>query len=99
MQDPKDNLTTEIVTFVQGLTYEQIPSNVRIELKRCLLDGLGVILSGVNSSCSQIIRTFIQENANQGTASILGTNITVPTALAALANGVAGHAEDFDDTQ
>ena len=92
-------MTQEVVQYIQGLTFEEIPSDVRQELTRCLVDGIGVVLSGVPAACSQIIQRYIRESATPGAASVLGTGITTSAELAALANGVAGHAEDFDDTQ
>ena len=92
-------MTQEVVQYVQGLTFEKIPSEVRQELTRCLVDGIGVVLSGAPAACSQIIQRYIREGATPGAASVLGTGITTSAELAALANGVAGHAEDFDDTQ
>ena len=92
-------MTHEVVQYINGLTYEEIPVEVRQELKRCLVDGIGVVLSGVPAACSRVIQRYIQESGAPGVASVLGTGITTSAALAALANGVAGHAEDYDDTQ
>ena len=92
-------MTREVVQYINGLTYENIPTEVRQELKRCLVDGIGVVLSGVPAACSRVIHQYIQESGAPGVASVLGTGITTSTSLAALANGVAGHAEDYDDTQ
>ena len=92
-------MTQEVVQYIHGLTYEEIPTEVRQELRRCLVDGIGVVLSGVPAACSRVIHQYIQESGAPGVASVLGTDITTSAALAALANGVAGHAEDYDDTQ
>ena len=92
-------MTQEVVEYIHGLTYEEIPTEVRQELKRCLVDGIGVVLSGVPAACSRIIHHYIQESGTPGVASVLGTGITTSASLAALANGIAGHAEDYDDTQ
>lgn len=95
----ESTMTQEVVQYIQGLSFEEIPSDVRQELTRCLVDGIGVVLSGVPAACVQIIQRYIRESATSGAASVLGTDITTSAELAALANGVAGHAEDFDDTQ
>ena len=99
MTASQKSMTAEVVQFVQAVTYEQIPAQVRQELKRCLVDGIGVILSGAPAACSRVIQRYLQETGSPGPASVLGTGITASASLAALANGVAGHAEDYDDTQ
>ena len=46
-------MTQGVVQYVHRLTYEEIPSDVRRELTRCLVDGIGVVLSGAPAACSQ----------------------------------------------
>ena len=52
----ESTMTQEVVQYIQGLSFEEIPSDVRQELTRCLVDGIGVVLSGVPAACSQIIQ-------------------------------------------
>ena len=99
MTASQPTMTEEVVQYIHDLTYEAIPAEVRQELTRCLVDGFGVVLSGVPAACSLILQRYITESRTPGEASVVGTNITTSAELAALANGVAGHAEDFDDTQ
>ena len=49
--------------------------------------------------CSRIVQAQIRQIDGRQESSILGTSISAPVAKAALANGVAGHAMDYDDTQ
>jgi len=93
------SLTEEVVEYIRGLTYESIPQDVRSELKRCLVDGIAVMRSGVESACSRIVQRYVRESETPGTSAVMGTDIVTSSPLAALANGVAGHADDFDDTQ
>ena len=92
-------LTQDIVEYIQGLTFESIPKEVRSEMNRCLVDGIAVMLSGVPAACSRIVQRYVQESKTPGTSAMVGTDIVTSAPLAALANGVAGHADDFDDTQ
>ena len=92
-------LTTEVVDYIQGLTYESIPPEVRHELKRCLVDGIAVMLSGVPAACSRIVREYVRDSGTHGTSAVVGTDVVTSAPMAALANGVAGHADDYDDTQ
>ncbi len=92
-------VTEEIVDYIQRLTYDSIPEEVRRELNRCLVDGLGVMLAGSSAPCSRLIQRYVRESRTPGNSAVVGTGIVTSASLAALANGVAGHADDFDDTQ
>ena len=63
------------------------------------MDGIEVMSSGVESDCSRIVQRYVRESETPGRSSVIGTDIATSYHLAALANGVAGHADDFDDTQ
>ena len=92
-------LTGEVADFIQGLSYDKIPDKIRKELKRCVLDGIGVALSGAPAQCSVIIQKYIKESGSTGNATVIGAKMKANASQAALANGVAAHAEDYDDTQ
>jgi len=92
-------LTQEVAHFVARTRYQDIPKDV-IQLARgFILDGIGVALAGSTDECSRIIQAQVRQMNGIGEASIVGTALTAPAAKAALANGVAGHAMDYDDTQ
>jgi 2-methylcitrate dehydratase PrpD len=97
---PKSPGLTQYVTdFVVKSRYEDIPAQV-IELgKKTILDGFGLALAGSVSASGPIIRRYIAAVGLQsGNASVIGTNMKVPARFAALANGIAIHADDYDDT-
>ena len=92
-------ITQEIASYVAGTRYRDIPSDV-IQLARgFILDGLGVALAGSTDECARIVRRQIRQMGGAAECSVLGTSVLAPAAKAALANGVAGHAMDYDDTQ
>src|SRR5690348_18422283 len=92
-------VTQEIASYVAGTRYRDIPSDV-IQLARgFILDGLGVALAGSTDECARIVQRQIRQMGGSAECSVLGTAILAPAAKAALANGVAGHAMDYDDTQ
>jgi 2-methylcitrate dehydratase PrpD len=68
--------------------------------KRCIIDGLGVMLAGSTTRGSGIIHDYIRASDGTGQATVLGLNpFQTNAASAALANGASGHALDWDDTQ
>jgi 2-methylcitrate dehydratase PrpD len=100
MSDQEATITSEIANFVSNLEFERIPPEaVRIG-KRCVLDGLGVILAGSNQACTQAVLKTCRDLANGGLSTAFGfSQVKFPPAIAALINGTAGHALDWDDTQ
>jgi 2-methylcitrate dehydratase PrpD len=92
-------LTQEIASYVEGTRYGDVPNDVVQLARGFILDGLGVALAGSTDECSRIVQHHLRHAAGRGEASILGTALSAPAPKAALANGVAGHAMDYDDTQ
>jgi 2-methylcitrate dehydratase PrpD len=92
-------LTSEIAQFIHDIDFDSLPETVIQRAKEAIIDGTGVMLSGYSSDCATLIRDYIAGLGLRGKASIIGEATTLPAEYAALANGVAGHALDFDDTQ
>mgnify|MGYP003579960365 CR=1 FL=1 len=92
-------LTQEVAGYVAGARFRDIPGDVLQLARGFILDGLGVALAGSTDECSRIVQRHIRHAAGRGESSILGTGLCAPAPKAALANGVAGHAMDYDDTQ
>ena len=92
-------LTQEVASYVARTRYRDLPKDVVQLARGFILDGLGVALAGSTDECSRIIQGQIRRAGGREESSILGTALAVPVAKAALANGVAAHAMDYDDTQ
>ena len=45
-------------TFIHDLKYEDIPANVIHQAKRCLLDTLGVVITGRQTEMAEIVYNF-----------------------------------------
>jgi len=92
-------VTQEVAKFVVQTRYKDIPKDVVSAARGFILDGIGVALAGSTDECSRIIQAQIRQMGGKAEAAVLGTALSAPTAKAALANGVAAHAMDYDDTQ
>ena len=99
------HVTADVADFVVRTTWDGLPPNL-IELgKKSILDSLGLALAGRRADTGSIVLRYLKElglgrNApGVKAASVLGTALRVPPRFAAFANGVAIHADDFDDTQ
>ena len=89
-----------VAEFAVKTRYEDIPADV-IELgKKSILDALGLALVGPVDDSGKIVRAYLEEmEFGNHEATVIGTSMRVPAQFAAFANGIAVHAEDYDDTQ
>jgi 2-methylcitrate dehydratase PrpD len=92
-------ITQEVASFVAKARFGDLPEQAVKLARGFILDGLGVALAGSTDECARIVQALIRQTGGRAEASILGTAMMAPAAKAALANGVAGHAMDYDDTQ
>jgi 2-methylcitrate dehydratase PrpD len=94
------SITGEVADFIIGTRYGDIPADV-VELgKKHILDGLGLALAGSAVESGKIVQDHLASlGCGEGPATVIGTGIKVVPRFAAFANGVAIHAEDYDDTQ
>jgi 2-methylcitrate dehydratase PrpD len=88
------------VDFVTGLRFEDLPADVVHIARRCIIDGLGVMIAGSTTTGSAILRAQIAESSAVPESTVFApTPFRTTAALAALANGTSGHALDWDDSQ
>ena len=100
MQTGEGHITLETARFIEHLTFDQLPAEALRIGKRCVLDGLAVVLAGSRQQCTQIVRDFSLKNARAAESTAFGKKpVKLPAMFAALVNGTAGHAMDWDDTQ
>jgi 2-methylcitrate dehydratase PrpD len=93
------SLTKYVTDFTLGLRYEDIPEPVRRTAIEHILDGYGLALGGHDEQGHAILRHYAERVSCASEAVVFGTPIRSSAELAALVNGVAMHAMDFDDTQ
>ena len=90
--------TARIAEWVHDVSLDAIPPEAIALAKAGTLDCLGVALAGSRTSQAEIVRRLAETLGGAPQAGILGTGVRSNVALAALANGTAAHALDFDDT-
>lgn len=89
--------TQEVLHFTLETRWEDLPSSVQHQAKRCLLDGLGSLLAGTTTPVAEITTKIAREQFPGTQATILGREGRVSAIGAALANGFAANALDVDD--
>jgi len=98
---PESSLTAYVAQFVIGTRASAIPADVMRLGKRSILDGIGLALAGNAAESGHIVRAYLKGlgiPTGKG-ATVIGTSMKVPARFAAFANGIAIHADDYDDTQ
>jgi len=90
-------ITEKVANFVTRTKWDDIPAQGINTAKEAMLDCLGCILLGATKKPSQIIIDYLQDIGAKPQATVIGQKMRTAYDLAALANGVAAHAEDYDD--
>ena len=95
-----DNITARVSSFVAETTLADVPADVVTTAKHSILDGFGLAVAGSRSHAAQIAREEVLSYRCAATdATVLGTSVRLPSRFAAFLNGLAIHADDYDDTQ
>lgn len=79
------------------LTLADIPEAVRKVARDCFVDTLGVALAGAQRPVVTKMRALAEAQYGAGDATLLGGKQRMTAPAAALVNGTAAHALDFDD--
>ncbi|MEX1056152.1 MAG: MmgE/PrpD family protein [Natronospirillum sp.] len=94
-----EGLTREVAKFILSIQAGDLGQNLVAVGKKSILDGFGLALSGSVAESGRIVQNYLKGQNLSGGATVIGTDMKVPERFAAFANGVAIHADDYDDTQ
>src|SRR5882757_207620 len=91
------DLTQVLASKAAALDYDDLPTPARELARQCVLDYFGVALAGAGD---ELVLMLLDEMAAAGgapQASLIGHETRLPALAAALVNGAAAHALDYDD--
>lgn len=91
-------ITARLVEFVLKTSLADCPEPVLVQIRRAALDSVGCMLAGASEPVAGIVREIARAEGGAPLCTVLGTSLRTSPTWAALANGAAGHAHDFDDT-
>lgn len=91
-------VSREIGSYIAEAWRRDLPPEVAEKTKLHLLDTLAAIISGSRLKPGLFAARFAQTLGGPPEADILGTGVRVSAINAALANGMAGHADETDDS-
>jgi 2-methylcitrate dehydratase PrpD len=95
-----EGLTARVSDFVSGVPLDAVPPEAVRNAKHSLLDGFALAVAGARTEGVAIAAAEVASYACQGgTSTALGTGTLLPARFAAFLNGMAIHADDYDDTQ
>ena len=91
------NDTEALAAFAASLTFEDLPTDVVMTIKRMILDSLGTALAAttLGDGCAESIAVMRRLGGPQE-ATILGTRTKIAATGAAFANGALVHALNYD---
>jgi len=93
----KKGVSELLVNFLYNLNYNNLPSEVIDQAKRCLLDYLGVVLAGSTTETAKKIQTFLSKFNDEGNITAIGYQRKTDIFKASLANGITSHVLELDE--
>jgi len=90
-------LTRALAEQARTLTYADLPDEVRALARQCVLDYVACTLAGAKEELTDILLAEMSEQGGTPAATVIGHDVRLPVLSAALVNGAASHALDFDD--
>ncbi|MGH6770373.1 MAG: MmgE/PrpD family protein, partial [Xanthobacteraceae bacterium] len=91
-------ISQTIAEFVAGFELKDAPQPVIDRARAVFVDTLGVMIAGSGEEASHLIQEMVKAEGSAPAATVVGTSLRASPQLAALANGVATHAMDYDVT-
>lgn len=91
-------LTQRLSVYISEAARQPLPADVAEKTAFHVLDTLAAILSGSRLRAGLLASKYVAEFDGAGPATVIGTRISAPADQAALANGMAGHGDETDDS-
>ncbi len=89
---------TEILADIcRAISFDDLPPGAVTVAKQCVLDWFGVTIAGAGEPLARILRELGEAEGGAEQATLIPTGRRVPCSQAALVNGSASHALDYDD--
>jgi 2-methylcitrate dehydratase PrpD len=90
-------LTRALAEQARALRLADIPGPIRDWARQCVLDYVGCAVAGASDELVGILLAEMREQGGTEVARVMGRSGRLPVASAAIVNGAASHALDFDD--
>ncbi len=87
-----------LAEFVVGFDIKQVPPVVIERARVAFIDTIGVAVAGSHEEVAHIVAEMVKAEGSAPQCTVIGQSLRASPQLAALANGVANHAMDYDFT-
>src|SRR5437764_2148583 len=91
-------LSELLADLIAGLDLRRVPPEVIDRARVAFIDTMGVMLAGSREDVARLVLEMVKVEGAAPVATIVGQPLRASPQLAALANGVAAHAMDYDFT-
>jgi 2-methylcitrate dehydratase PrpD len=95
----RQDVTAALAEYAMAIRFDQLPADVIEVSKHCILDWIGVTLAGRDERLVQMLIDQALSEGGAQQATVVGLATKVNASQAALINGSASHALDYDDVQ
>ena len=90
------DLTRALAEQARTLSHADLPGECALA-RQCVLDYVACTLAGAREELTDILLAEATEQGGAPIATVIGHSVRLPVLSAALVNGAASHALDFDD--
>src|SRR5260370_1467097 len=90
--------TTALADYVASALDRELPAEVVVRTKLHVLDTLAAMVSGSRLKPGDLAARYVDSLGGKPQAMVVGTGIVTSAVNAALANAMAAHADETDDT-
>lgn len=90
-------ITHDVAARIASIHWEELPDDIRKTARQCVLDWFGVTLAARGEPLVRILIDDAEHDGGRETATLVGRSRKVSARQAALINGAASHALDYDD--
>lgn len=90
-------LTLRLAERAARLSWEDLPDDIRLLARQCVLDWAAVTVAGAREPLTRMLVDEVREEASRPQATVVGHGFEASVLQAALVNGAASHALDYDD--
>jgi 2-methylcitrate dehydratase PrpD len=90
--------STTLSEYIALAATRELPLPVVAKTRHHILDTLAAILSGSRLRAGELAAGYVKRLGGTPEATVIGTPLVLPAENAAMANGMAGHADETDDS-
>ncbi|HEY6254994.1 MAG TPA: MmgE/PrpD family protein [Xanthobacteraceae bacterium] len=97
-EEPPSPVTVALADYISGALDRELPPQVVAKTKMHTLDTIAAMVSGSRLKAGVAAARYVDGLGGKPQASVIGTGILTSTVNAALANGMAAHGDETDDS-